>query len=411
MDIKAVAEQVELINRGVNDLREKHEAALKDVGDYTKEHGQIKHDIEVIQKDLGDAVIQLQEAKRSMALANESKRDHDNMTPEQKATREVFLKLVRYGDDRKNIFSAAEEKMMNSLSNPDGGYNVPVDMTGRILARLQLQSPVRAYASKQTISTSSLEGPIDNDELDDGWTGEMDTRSETGTPKTGMWRIPVHERYAKPKATQTLLDDSVVDIEAWLYRKIADRFSRREAEAFLTGDGVSKPKGILAQTMAYTNDAARAWGSLQKVKTGANGSFVADPDGGDALIDLMTALHPKFWAKAIWFMNRYTLGEVMKLKDGDGNYMWRPDFTAAPSGLLLGQKVDASFDHMPTIANDSLSIGFGNLEEAYQIVDRQNIRVLRDPYSSKPFVEFYATSRVGGDVLNFEAVKLLEFKA
>lgn len=411
MELKELATAIEGVNRNLTQMREKHEDATKKFGDYEKENGEIKSQVAAMQKDLADAVSAVTEAKRAIALAAEAKRQHDDLTPEQKAQKEVFAKLVRYGEEKAARFTEAEQKMMSTLSNPDGGYNVPTDMSGRIMARVQLMSPVRQYASKQTISTGSLEGPIDNQELDDGWTGEVETRGETNTPQTGMWRIPVHERYAKPKVTQTLLDDSVVDIEAWLYRKIADRFARREAIAFLTGDGVNKPKGLLSQTMAYTADASRAWGTVQKVKTGANGAFAAAPNGGDCLIDLITELHTKYWGNALFFMNRYSLGALMKLKNSEGEYIWQPDFKMGPSGVLLGFKVDASFDHMPTIAADSLSIGFGNLEEAYQIVDRQGIRILRDPYSAKPFIELYATSRVGGDVLNSEAFKLLEFKA
>lgn len=406
MEIKEIADRLEALNRNLGDFRKANDDNAAHIKEYGTKHGDHEQKLVVIGSEVATMAAQIAELKRTAVTGTGRE---GSLTQEQLEQKSALGKYLKKGDSAR--FSDAEVKALSTLSNPDGGYLITADTTGRIMEKVQLSSPVRQYAAKQTVSTDALEGRIDNDEADAGWVGEVAARPETDTPQLGMWRIPVHEMYAKPKATQKMVDDAVVDVEAWLQKKVGEKFGRIEAVAFISGDGVGKPKGILSQTLGYTADASRAWGTVQKIKTGVNGAFAAAPNGGDALINAITALHSKYRAGALFFCNRYTLGEIMKLKDSDGKYLWMPDFTQGGSGLLKGFTIDASFDHMPDIANDSLSLGFGNLSEAYQIVDRQGIRVLRDPYSSKPFIEYYSTYRVGGDVLNSEAYKLIEFKA
>jgi HK97 family phage major capsid protein len=399
-ETKQLAAAVDTINRNLVDYRKSADEQVKHIQEMGTRHGDLEEKTRQMSKDLADAIDTITEIKRQRMLAA-GDADRTLMSDADREAKAAFNVYARKGQ---------EEKALSTLSNPDGGFNVPTDMSGRIIAKVQLMSPLRQYANVQAISVNALEGPVDNQEADAGWVGEAQARPNTGTPKTAMYRIPVHERYAKPKATQTLLDDSVIDVEAWLSRKVADKFARQEAVAFITGDGVDKPRGILAPTLAATKDASRAWGTVEKVKTGAAGAFVAAPNGGDVFINTIAALHSKYWSGALFIMNRYTLAEVMKLKDGEGNYLWMPDFTQGSTGTLKGFRVDASFDHMPDVGAGAKAIAFGNFAEAYQIVDRQGIRVLRDPYSSKPFVEFYTTSRVGGDVLNSEAYKVITFE-
>lgn len=412
---KALLEKIDEVNRGVLAMRERVDANEKSMRENGIGDGTLKGQIKQVQDDLVAAVGTISSLQQAIALANETKSRHNPnaLSAEELAFHGAFLKCVRSGDNAQSRMSEAEKKALSAISNPDGGYNVPTDMSGRIISKVQLMSPLRQYANKQTIGTSALEGPIDNQMAEAGWVTEQGARNTTGTPQVGMWRIPVHEMYAKPKATQTLLDDSVVDMDAWLVRKIADRLAQMEAEAFITGDGTGKPRGLLSRTLSTSVDASRTWGEVQYVKTGVNGGFAAAPNGGDALINLITALHPKYWSNARFIMNRYTLGEIMKLKDGEGNYLWMPDFTnGGRGGLLKGFQVDASFDHLATsTVTDSKAILFGDFNEAYQIVDRQGMRLVRDPFSAKPFIEFYTTARVGGDVLNSEAYKVLQFSA
>jgi HK97 family phage major capsid protein len=314
----------------------------------------------------------------------------------------AFDTFLRKGEE---VMGPDERKALSVGTDPDGGYVVNPDLSGRIVMKVFETSPMRAYASIQVISSDALEGLFDLNEASSGWVGETDSRAETNTPQLGKWRIPAHELYAKPKATQKLLDDASINMEAWLASKVAEKFARDEANAFVVGNGVNKPRGFLTFPSGTTLP-----GTIERFDTGVNGAFAAAPNGGDVLINALYGLKQQYRANATWFMNRATLKLTRKLKDTDGAYLWSPGIAAGQPASLLGYPV-ASFEDMPDPATDSLSIAVGDMREAYQIVDRLGIRTLRDPYSAKPYVEFYTTKRVGGDVVNFEALKLIEFTA
>lgn len=314
----------------------------------------------------------------------------------------AFDTFLRKGEE---VMGPDERKALSVGTDPDGGYVVNPDLSGRIVMKVFETSPMRAYASVQVISSDALEGLFDLNEASSGWVGETDSRPETNTPQLGKWRIPAHELYAKPKATQKLLDDASINMEAWLASKVAEKFARDEANAFVVGNGVNKPRGFLTFPSGTTLP-----GTIERFDTGVNGAFAAAPNGGDVLINALYGLKQQYRANATWFMNRATLKLTRKLKDSDGAYLWSPGIAAGQPASLLGYPV-ASFEDMPDPATDSLSIAVGDMREAYQIVDRLGIRTLRDPYSAKPYVEFYTTKRVGGDVVNFEALKLIEFTA
>lgn len=314
----------------------------------------------------------------------------------------AFDTFLRKGEE---VMGPEERKALSVGTDPDGGYVVNPDLSGRIVMKVFETSPMRAYASIQVISSDALEGLFDLNEASSGWVGETDSRPETNTPQLGKWRIPAHELYAKPKATQKLLDDASINMEAWLASKVAEKFARDEANAFVVGNGVNKPRGFLTYSSGTTLP-----GTIERFDTGVNGAFAAAPNGGDVLINALYGLKQQYRANATWFMNRATLKLTRKLKDSDGAYLWSPGIAAGQPASLLGYPV-ASFEDMPDPATDSLSIAVGDMREAYQIVDRLGIRTLRDPYSAKPYVEFYTTKRVGGDVVNFEALKLIEFTA
>ncbi|KKK95063.1 hypothetical protein LCGC14_2676570, partial [marine sediment metagenome] len=322
-----------------------------------------------------------------------------------KAYKEAYGYYMRYGID------AMPTKYRNAMSvgsDPDGGYWVTPDKTGRIATLVYETSPMRQLANVQQIGSDHLEGFNDLDQAaSGGWVGEAAVRPVTGTPKIGKWDITVHEQYASPKTTQKLLDDSVVDPEAWLSGKIAGILARTETTTFFNGNGVSKPRGFLTYVAGTPSFAL--WPVIQQNNTGAAGAYAAT-DPADALITTLFNLKTAYRPNARWFMSRSTLGTTRKLKDGQGNYMWEPDLTQLGGSRLLGFPV-AEGEDMPVIAADSLSVAFGDFREAYQIVDRFGIRVLRDPFTDKPNVIFYSTKRVGGDVVNFEAIKLLKFAA
>lgn len=311
--------------------------------------------------------------------------------------------MRRGGNTPRDVMAA-----MSVGSDPDGGYSVTPDMSGRIIQRIYETSPMRQVASVVTIGTDRLEGFNDLGEGTAGWVGETAPRPKTGTPQLGKYEIPVHEMYAFPETTQKLLDDSAFNIEAWLADKTSDKFVRTENAAFLNGDGVLKPRGLLTYPTAVTADATRAWGTFQHILTGTDGTFGTTTNGTDKLIDLVYSVKAAYRTGAAFMAARSTIAAIRKLKDGQGNYAWQPSLSALSGGTILGFNVVEAED-MPAMAADSLSLAFGDFRETYTIVDRIGIRVLRDALTNKPFVGFYTTKRVGGDAISFEAVKFLKF--
>ena len=311
----------------------------------------------------------------------------------------AFDTFIRKGEE---VMGVEERKALSVGADPDGGYVVNPDISGRIVMKVFESSPMRAYAAVQVISSDALEGLFDLNEASSGWVGETDSRTETNTPQLGKWRIPTYELYAKPKATQKLLDDASINMEAWLASKVAEKFARDEANAFVVGNGVNKPRGFLTYGSGTTLP-----GTIEQFPSGVNGALAATPDGGDVLINALYGLKQQYRANATWFMNRASTRLVRKAKDSNGQYVWVPGIAAGQPASLLGYPV-AAFEDMPDPATNSLSITVGDMREAYQIVDRLGIRTLRDPYSAKPYVEFYTTKRVGGDVVNFESIKLVK---
>lgn len=311
---------------------------------------------------------------------------------------------------RKGDFSKIKEfeaKAMSVDSQPDGGFWVLPDTTGRIVAKVFETSPMRQYAAVQGISTDALEGDYDLDEASSGWVGERSARTETNSPQVGTWRIPVHELYAMPSATQKLLDDAAVDPEAWLAGKVSNKFGRDEAAAFVSGDGINKPRGFL--TYGDGVPSKSNWKVIERTKTGVNGDFAAS-NKADIFIEVMGKMKDFYLNGAIWAMNRTVRAAVRKIKDANGQYILAMDASEGFRSQIFGIQV-VSFEDMPALATGSLSIALGNFAQAYQIVDRVGIRVLRDPFTAKPKVLFYTTKRVGGDVINHEAIKLIEFSA
>jgi HK97 family phage major capsid protein len=297
---------------------------------------------------------------------------------------------------------------MSVGSDPEGGYSVYPTMSTGITKRIFETSPLRAYARVVSIGTDRFEELNDLYEPDVAWVGEQQARPETGTPDLGVLTIPVHEQYAMPKVTQKLLDDSSLDLASWLIDKVGAKFARSETGTFFTGDGILKPRGFLSYSTVATADSTRAWGVLQHIATGTSAGFGSTSNGADKLIDLQAELKAEYRAKAVWLMNRRTAAGVRKLKDTSGAFLWQPATVAGQPDTLLGSPVVLCED-MPDIAADSLSIAYGDFGAGYTIVDRQGDRLLRDPYTAKPHVLFYVYRRVGGNVNNFEAIKLLKF--
>jgi HK97 family phage major capsid protein len=313
-------------------------------------------------------------------------------------------KYMRLGD---RLMSAEEMKTMSVGSDPDGGYFVTPDTSGRVAKKLYETSPVRQYASVQVISTDALEGIEDLGEAGVGYAGEHTTSGDTTTPQVGKWKIPVFTLDTEPKATQQLLDDAEVDVEAWLADKVASKFARFENSEFVTGNA-NKIRGFIkGYTPAADDGTGVTWGTVGYVATGVDADFAASAKG-DKLYDLMGLLKNEYLPGAAWFTRRSVITAIRKFKDGQNNYLWQPSLVAGTPETIMGYPV-ARMEDVPAIASASYSLAFGNLKEAYQIVDRQGIRVLRDPYTAKPYIKFYTTKRTGGGLVNFEAIKLMKF--
>lgn len=316
--------------------------------------------------------------------------------------RKAFNAYLRSGEDDGLRGLDLEGKALSTAVNSDGGYLVDPETAASIKSVLQSGASIRQIANVVSVESTSFDVLIDHSDVGHGWATEAGSVSESGTPSIDRITIPLHELSALPKASQRLLDDSAFDIEGWLAGRIADKFARAEASAFVNGDGVDKPTGFLTHT-AVANS-SWSWGNLGYVATGVDAGF----NDATEIIDLVYALGAEYRANAAFVMNSKTAGAVRKLKDADGRFLWSDGLAAGEPARLLGYPVLIAED-MPDIASGSDSIAFGDFGAGYTVAERPDLRILRDPFSAKPHVLFYATKRVGGDVSDFAAIKLLRF--
>ncbi len=317
--------------------------------------------------------------------------------PHQKA----FNAYLRSGDDDGLRGLDLESKALSTAVNSDGGYLVDPQTSELVMSVLNSTASIRAIAQLVHVEATSYDVLVDHSELGAGWATETSATTESGTPQIDRITIPLHELSAMPKASQRLLDDSAFDIESWLAGRIADRFARAEAAAFINGDGLDKPTGFL--THPKVDNDSWDWDSLGYVASGSDGNCDAD-----SIVDVVYALGAQYRANATFVMNSKTAGQIRKLKDADGRFLWSDGLAAGEPARLMGYPVLICED-MPDPATDSFSIAFGDFETGYTIAERPDLRVLRDPFSAKPHVLFYATKRVGGDVSDFSAIKLIKF--
>ncbi|MCE0504371.1 phage major capsid protein [Roseivivax sp. GX 12232] len=325
-------------------------------------------------------------------------------TPAGAPHQEAFTAYLRSGEEEALRGLTLEGKAMTTQVNSDGGYLVDPETSASIAAVLSASGSIRAVANVVNVEASSYDVLIDRNDAGAGWANETAATSETGTPTIERISVPLFELNAMPKASQRLLDDAAFDVEAWLAARIAEKFARAEAAAFVSGDGIDKPTGFL--THPQVDEAAWAWGQIGTVPSGAT----ADVGDGDALIELVYALGAEYRAGGVFVMNSKTAGALRKLKDADGRHLWSDGFASAEPARLLGYRVVIAED-MPEIAAGATPIAFGDFRAGYTIAERPDLRVLRDPFSAKPHVLFYATKRVGGDVSDFAAIKLLRIAA
>ena len=316
---------------------------------------------------------------------------------------QAFETYMRNGEQVE--LKSLEGKALSVGSDPDGGYLVPDETERAVMRSLKDVSPMRAISGVRQVSASVYKKPFSISGPGTGWVGETDARPETTTPTLAELSFPTMELYAMPAATSTLLEDSAVNIDEWLAEEVRLAFAEQEGTAFVTGDGTNKPKGFLDYTKV--DNGSWSWGNLGYVATGTDGGFDSTSPS-DNLVNLIYSVRSGYRSNAHWVMNRSVQSEIRKIKDADGNYIWRPGERAGAASSLMNFEIAESED-MPDIASDSYSIAFGNFSRGYLIVDRLGIRVLRDPYSLKPYVLFYTTKRVGGGIQDFDAIKLIKF--
>ena len=311
----------------------------------------------------------------------------------------AFAGFVRSG-------AVVEMKAFSGVSGDAGGYALPKEIDAVIDATLKAASPIRSIANVVSVGSAGYRKLVTTGGTPSGWAAENGARTETATPTFVEIAPPMGELYANPSATQAMLDDAHFDVEDWLAGEIAAEFAKAEGAAFVSGNGVNRPKGFLTQPTAATGDGSRAFGTLQHVASGAAGDFGSNPQ--ERLIDLVQALRAPYRQGASFVMNAATLARIRKFKTSDGAFVWQPSLAAGQPATLLGYPVVEAED-MPDIAGNALSIAFGNFRAGYLIAERSETVILRDPYSNKPFVNFYATKRVGGCVSNSEAIKVMKF--
>lgn len=340
------------------------------------------------------------EFKRVRASVRGEGKPGDDFTATDDELKEMaeYSRAFRYALLRKDEkrFTSDELKALTTGEDPSVGWLVPPATLNRTIKRIYETSPMRQLATVIQIGTDRLEYPIDDNEAGAGWVGEEESRPETTTPTVATGTILVNEQYANPKITQRLLDDAATDVEGWLADKIADKMARMEATAHISGNGVKKPRGILS----YPAGTGR--GFVKQVATGNATALTPD-----SLITLPFQLQEAYQGNARFLMKRSTLAAIALFKDSTNNYIFAPGLREGVGMTLVGAGISFA-DDMPAVAAGSLSIAYGDFREAYLIVDRLGIVMMRDPYTSKPFVSFYSRRRTGADVVNVDAYVLLK---
>ena len=338
-------------------------------------------------------------------LILKSRRPHLSAEPKNDVSehKRAFDSYVRKGDAL--ALNNIEAKAMSVGSGADGGYLAPAETEAEIGRLISKASPFRAIADVRTISANTLNQPFNTNGAAAGWVAETASRPQTNSATLAQLSYPTMELYAMPAATQALLDDSVVNIDEWMAHEVETVFGEQETNAFTNGDGATAPKGFLSYTKVAQG--SWSWGNVGYIATGiADGWPASNPS--DKLVDLAYMLKAGYRANARFMLSRNTQAAIRKFKDADGNYLWQPAAAADQEPTLLGFPVTEN-EYMPDIATGIHAIAFGDFKRGYLIVDRVGIRILRDPYTAKPYVLFYVTKRVGGGIQDFDAIKFLKF--
>ncbi len=382
-----------------NDARyEELKKGTGNAGEYETKLARIEEDLQKKERQLSDIEAKLNRPGfAGMSPVEQAKAEH----------KKAFDAFVRKGIT--DGLADLQFKAVQVGVDADGGYAVPEEMSQTIYSMLEAHSPMRTVCDVRTVGTEDVKQLVDIGGVTSGWVAETAARPVTNSPQLTVVTPTFGEIYAQPSATQKAMDDIFFDVENWLTTSIEREFSKQENIAFTSGNGTNKPKGILAATMATTDDNTRAFGTFQYLKTGvAAGMPATNPS--DLLIDLVSALKTRYYWNSRFMLNRQTLAVIRKWKDGQQNYLWQPGLQSGEPNSILGYPYVYN-DDFPSIGANALCLAFGDFREAYIILDRVGIRLLRDPYTNKPYVNFYVTKRVGNMLLNTEAVKFVKCEA
>lgn len=353
--------------------------------------------IKVLRSDVDEVKARMDRVSRAAArpaLTGISQND----TPEVKSFIDGYL---RRG-------SETELKSFSGLTPAQGGYAVPREIDAMIASQLRDISPIRRIAQVVQVGTAGYRKLIATGGVSSGWVSEGAARPETATPSFAEIAPPSGELYANPAASQAMLDDAAFDLESWLAAEIAFEFARAEGAAFVGGNGINQPLGFLGSAKSLVSDATRPFGTMQYLASGNATGLNANPES--KMIDMMHSLRAGYRQGASWVMNSATLAVIRKLKTSDGAFLWQPGLIEGQPDRLLGYPI-VEAENMPDIAANAFPIAFGNFKQGYLIAERSATQILRDPFTNKPFVHFYATKRIGGQVLDSAAIKLLKIEA
>lgn len=381
---------IETLQKSFHDFKAEHSAQLEAVKKGNTEAFQalkvekINAEIDRLQKAVDETNIKMAAGEMSGAVFAAPVKDREYTA--------AFNAHMKRGD---------VQAALNKGTAADGGYTAPTEWDRTITDKLVQVSPMRQLATVQPISTNAFSKLFNQKGTVSGWVGEAAARPVTGTPTFGTLTYTTGEIYANPTATQQMLDDSEVNLEAWLAGEVEQEFAYQEGLAFLAGDGANKPNGILTYVTGGTNAAAHPYGAITTVNTGAAGALTAD-----GIVNLTEALPSEFTGNARFVMNKATIRAIRLLKDGQGNYLWQPSYTAGSPATINGYGY-TEMPGMPDVAASAKPILFGDFRRGYLVIDRVGVRVLRDPFSAKPYVSFYTTKRVGGGLLNPQVLRAM----
>ncbi len=325
--------------------------------------------------------------------------------PEPGPREKAYFDYLKYGtrdepNPGREALSREDMKALTVGADPTAGFLAPVDYAREIIKGETEFSPLRSVARIRQTARRAVQIPKRSGQFSAVWTAESGTRNETEGLSYGLEEIPTHELYALVDVSEQMMEDSEFNLEEELRQEFSEQFAVAEGAALVQGNGTGKPEGLLQSA------------AVAETSSGSAAS-IADATGqADGLIDLYHALKTAYAVRGTWLLNRGTLGEVRKLKDGQNIYIWQPGLANGVSNTILGQPY-VEIPDMPDVAANAFPIVFGDLRRAYTIVDRINLSVLRDPFTQATSgnVRFIARRRVGGQVVLAEAIRKLKVAA